>query len=179
VPDITDLILDDHDWFREQFARLDDLRAAATPDVFAVGRLWGPLGNRLDLHADAEERLFYPQLLREGEDDPEAETLDAIGDHNDIRDAVRDAAGEKTATPAWWEAVARGRRANDEHMAEEERDGLTDFRRHAPQRLREALGQGFIDYFERHTSSDTIDTSDKDPEAYVESVEQPGPSGSA
>jgi hypothetical protein len=45
----------------------------------------------LDVHAYIEEKIFYPQLLQRGADDPEGETLDAIGDHNDIRDGVGDA----------------------------------------------------------------------------------------
>jgi hypothetical protein len=32
---------------------------------------------------------------------------------------------------AWWHAVAQARQANDDHMAEEERQALVDFRRHA------------------------------------------------
>lgn len=35
--------------------------------------------------AIAEEQIFYPRLLEFGED-PDAETLDTISDHNDIRD---------------------------------------------------------------------------------------------
>lgn len=41
------------------------------------------------------EKNFYPRLLKRASADAEGETLDAIGDHNDIRDGVRgaDAAG--------------------------------------------------------------------------------------
>ena len=86
MPDITQLILDDHDTFRRQFAALDD---ADGPD--ALHAVWKPLADLLEVHAAAEETIFYPQLLRRG-DDAEDETVDAIGDHNDIRDGVREAA---------------------------------------------------------------------------------------
>jgi len=89
MADITKLILADHDWFREQFAKLDDLQAQTPIDHAALERVWRRLGEKLDLHAYIEEQIFYPQLLKRGVDDPEGETLDAIGDHNDIRDGVR------------------------------------------------------------------------------------------
>ena len=91
MADIIDLIYADHDWLRRQFFRLDD---ASSPEDQAA--IWSVLGARLDMHADAEETVFYPALLKLGgsddpgnpEADPEDETEDAITDHNAIRDAV-------------------------------------------------------------------------------------------
>ena len=171
VPDITQLILDEHTWFRQQFAELDDLQAQDPLDVAAVRRVWEPLAAKLDVHAIAEERIFYPQLLRVGED-PEDETLDAIGDHNDIRDAVHDAARHPLGTEAWWAAVGAAREANDEHMGEEEREGLADFRLHAPSGLRDALGVQFAEFLAAHPGTAGLDVSDKDPEGYVQQVER-------
>jgi hypothetical protein len=171
MSDITALILDEHTWFRQQFAALDDLQARTPMDVEAVKRLWEPLATRLDLHAIAEEEIFYPQLLKHGED-PRAETLDAIGDHNDIRDAVHAAARHPVGTDDWWAAVGQARQANDEHMAEEEREGLADFRRHAPAGLREALGKQFARFLDSHQTTQGVDTSDKDPAGYVEQIER-------
>jgi hypothetical protein len=170
MPDITKLIMDDHAWFREQFAALDDLRAARS-DAGVVASVWDPLAARLDVHAIAEEKIFYPQLLRVGED-PEDETLDAVGDHNDIRDGVHEAARHPVGTPEWWEAVGRAREANDEHMGEEENEGLADFRLHAPAGLRESLGAVFSEFLDAHRTTAGLDTSDKDPHGYVEAVER-------
>lgn len=170
MADVTALILNDHTWFRQQFAALDDVQAQTPPDVDDVTKLWEPLATRLDLHAIAEEEIFYPQLLRQGED-PEAETLDAISDHNDIRDGVHDAARHPVGTASWWEAVGRARQANDEHMAEEEREGLADFRLHAPAGLREALGRQFAEFLDSHRTTAGIDTADKDPAGYVRDIE--------
>ena len=47
----------------------------------------------------------------------------------------------RVGTEQWWAAVGRTRVANDDHMGEEEREGLSDFRRNAPIGLREALGR--------------------------------------
>jgi hypothetical protein len=167
--DITELILDHHTWFREQFARLDD---AAASSVDTLRALWQPLATKLDLHAVAEEEIFYPQLLRRGTEDPREATLDAIGDHNEIRDGVHAAEAATVGTSEWWAAIAQTRRANDEHMAEEEREGIPDFRRNAPIGLREALGNQFARFFEQHETTEAIDVSDKDPQRYVDDVER-------
>lgn len=162
MADITSLILDDHDWFRRQFARLDDLTDPA--DLVAV---WQPLADLLDVHARAEEEIFYPHLLRRGED-AEEETLDAIGDHNDIRDGVHEAALHPVGSTAWLAAVNQARFANSEHMAEEEDEGLADFRRHADPGLREELGRRFLEFKRRHEGARDLDVSDLDPQEYVE-----------
>ena len=131
MADITMLILADHDRFREQFARLDYLQAQRAAPA-ALERVWRPLADKLDVHAYIEEKIFYPQLLKRGGADAEGETLDAIGDHNDIRDGVREADAAELGSEQWWAAVGRTREANDDHMGEEEREGLADFRRSAP-----------------------------------------------
>ena len=89
----------------------------------------------LELHAAAEEAIFYPALLQVGlaakrKTGVEEETLDAIGDHNEIGTRWPRSRGTRSAPTV----VRRGRRAklaNSDHMAEEEREGLTDFRRWA------------------------------------------------
>src|ERR1700712_2020999 len=62
MADITALILADHNWFREQFAKLDALQAQSPEDRTALERVWRPLADKLDVHAYIEEKIFYPQL---------------------------------------------------------------------------------------------------------------------
>src|SRR5271165_3744731 len=129
--DITQLILDDHHEQRRLFAMLEQIGHANT-DVLSA--LWGRLAAFLELHAKAEEEVFYPALLRAGivahrRAGVEDETLDAIGDHNQIRDAVTEAAKHPAGSDSWYAAVTAANAANSDHMAEEEREGLTDFRR--------------------------------------------------
>lgn len=171
MADITELILADHEWFREQFATLDDLQAREILDQTALERVWRPLADKLDVHAYVEEKIFYPELLKRGADDPEAETLDAIGDHNDIRDGVRDADAVSAGTDEWWAAVGRARSANDEHMGEEEREGLSDFRRNAPLGLREDLGKQYSEFMAQHPTPKGLTIADRDPQTYVDDVE--------
>lgn len=170
MADIAELIHADHEWFREQFARLDDLQARAPVSGAALERVWRPLADKLDVHAYIEEKIFYPQLLQRGVDDPVGETLDAIGDHNDIRDGVRDANAAMVGTGEWWAAVGRAREANDDHMAEEEREGLSDFRRHAPIGLREALGRQFSEFMAAHPTTRGLPIADRDPQTYVDNI---------
>lgn len=165
MPDITALILDDHDWFRRKFAELDDL---SRPEELMAP--WRPLADLLDVHAAAEEEVFYPQLIRRGAD-AEDETLDAVGDHNEIRDAVRDAGTHPPGSTQWYAAVRTARTANSEHMAEEEDGALADFRRHADPGLREELGRRFLEFKQEHADTRGLDTSDVDPEGYVTAVE--------
>ncbi len=166
--DITQLILDDHHEQRRLFAMLEQIDPA---DTQTLGALWKRLAVFLDLHAEAEEQLFYPALLRLGqgtEDDgtPETETEDAIEDHNDIRDAVAAAADHEVGSDAWFDAVAAANKANGDHMAEEEREGLTDFRRHASLQIRHDLAVSFIAFEAAHVTG--VEPVDKDPQQYID-----------
>ncbi len=146
MPDICDLILEQHNEFRARFAELDGMRDA---DGATLAGVWQPLADLLEVHAVAEERLFYPHLLEHGEDEVE-ETEDAITDHNDITEAVEDANALDAGTAEWWEAVDRARESNSTHTAEEERGALADFRRNAPQDLREEIGADWLAFHGQH-----------------------------
>ncbi len=165
MSDITQLILDDHETFRREFAALDD---ADAPEQ--LREIWEPLANLLEVHAAAEEAIFYPKLLRRG-DDAEDETVDAIGDHNDIREGVREAARHPIGSAQWWDGVRHARVANSSHMAEEEDDALPDFRRNTPLSVRVNLGHEFLKFKTDHSDAEGLDTSDKDPQAYVSAIE--------
>ena len=62
--DITQLILDDHAEQRRLFAIIEQI---GPNDVDALTKVWSRLSAFLDVHAEAEERFFYPQLLKRGE----------------------------------------------------------------------------------------------------------------
>ncbi len=161
--DITELILDDHHRQRQAFARLDDID---TGDTERLALVWEQLASFLEVHAAAEEAVFYPELLKRADPDGE-ETKDAIGDHNDIRGAIAEAAGEQVGSSAWWDAVGKARSANTDHMGEEEDEGLPDFRRHASLELRDELGLRF-EAAKNPKVAETLDQDDKDPDTYVE-----------
>jgi hemerythrin HHE cation binding domain-containing protein len=169
--DITQLILEDHHEQRRLFALLEQIDRI---DTAALSAVWDRLAAFLEVHAEAEEQLFYPELLRVGKSvdgfDPAAETEDAIGDHNDIRDAVAEVADHEVGSDGWYGAVARANKANSDHMAEEEREGLTDFRRHAGLQLRHDVAVAFAAFEATHFAG--VPAVDKDPKSYVREVEE-------
>jgi hypothetical protein len=172
--DITQLILDDHHEQRRLFAILEQIDAADTATLSAV---WERLAAFLEVHAAAEEEVFYPELLRAGQragriGTSEEETLDAISDHNDIRDTIAAVAGHAAGTPGWFDAIAAVNVANGDHMAEEEREGLTDFRREVSLQARHDLAVAFAAFEARHYAG--VRPVDKDPEEYVRQAEQAG-----
>lgn len=177
--DITQLILDDHHEQRRLFAILEQVDRG---DTGTLSVLWERLSTFLEVHAAAEEEVFYPELLRAGKGaggttSAAAETLDAIHDHNDIRDAIAAAAGRDAGSDEWYAAVAAVNLANSDHMAEEEREGLTDFRRTAGLQLRHDLAVAFAAFEARHFAG--VPVVDKDPAAYVREAAQSGSSAQA
>jgi hypothetical protein len=165
--DITRLIEDDHQEQRRLFAILEQID---DKDAESLSAVWSRLAALLDSHAEAEERLFYPELLRLGrgadtKPTSTAETEDAIKDHNDIRDAVAKVHGLFVGSPEWRQAVAAANHANSDHMAEEERQGLADFRRNAPLDLRHELGVRFAAFEASHLT--LVKPVDKDPKTYI------------
>ncbi len=165
--DITQLILDDHHEQRRLFSILEQIDRN---DTNSLGKVWKRLAAFLEIHALAEEELFYPDLLHVGEgaggkDSAEDETEDAIEDHNEIRDAIAAVANHEVGSESWHEAVAAANKANSDHMAEEEREGLTDFRQHAPLALRHDLAVRFAAFEAAHVMG--VEAVDKDPKEYI------------
>lgn len=165
--DITQLILDDHHEQRRLFAILEQIDREDEEKLTAV---WSHLAAFLEVHAKAEEDFFYPELLRTGQGaggkaTSEDETEDAIGDHNEIRDAVAAVAGHTVGTNGWYAAVAHANEVNSDHMGEEERQGLTDFRLHASLELRHDLAAAFIAFEASHISG--VRAQDVDPKVYI------------
>jgi hypothetical protein len=165
--DITDLILDEHNEQRRLFLEIDDL---ANGDKAALQAVWSRLQGLLDRHAEAEERFFYPELLKIGRgaadsDSAADETRDAIKDHNEIRDAAAKVDDHEVGSSEWFKAVAAANKANGDHMAEEERQGLSDFRRHADPSLSDRLAREFARFSAEHLTG--VEPVDKDVDAYV------------
>jgi hypothetical protein len=175
--DITELILIQHHEQRRSFALLDDI---ARDDAERLAAVWSRLEVLLEVHAAAEEKFFYPQLLAvaggrradSGRTDSGGvtdEVKDAIKDHNDIREGIRKVRKHQPGTDGWWAAVTETREANSDHMAEEEREDLRDFRRASDLHQRHEIALQFITFESQHAAG--ITPRDKDPEGYVQ---QPG-----
>ena len=163
--DIVNLILSEHDAFRRDF---DALMGLTDPDE--LGQRWADLSARLEVHASAEEAVLYPRVLVKV-DDSEDDTVDAISDHNKIRDGIRAAEDQTPGSDAWWEGVKAAKEENDEHLEEEERDVLPPFRSDVSDAERAELGQQWLAFRDEHYQARGLSGDDKDPQAYVEAHE--------
>jgi hypothetical protein len=164
MPDICDLVLDDHERFRRLFAELDDHRAEGG-GAFELASLWASLAEMLERHAGAEEELLYPRLLRKGAD-AEEETEDAIHDHNGIRQGIARAAQAVVGSEDWWGAVLDTRRENSDHIAEEERGALPDLRSHVDRATRRELGARWLRYSREHAGGTGLSLDQQDVDEY-------------
>jgi Hemerythrin HHE cation binding domain len=160
---VTDLIRTDHDWFRAHFTAVENAR----DDLDTLGSRWAELSARLEVHAAAEEALFYPRLLKDDSDAVE-DTEDAIRDHNEIRDAIRDAQQHSVGDEQWWTAVHATDHANTEHMEEEEEGPLREFDEVASSAEQAELAASFGAFEVEHAGARGISIEDRDPERYVE-----------
>jgi hypothetical protein len=169
--DITQLILDDHYEQRRRFALLEQIDSAS---VAALSEVWARLAVFLEVHAAAEEEILYPELVKlalapQPLSRAESETIDAIYDHNQIRDAIAAVRPHPVGGPDWRDGIAAVNVANGDHMAEEEREGLTDFRRQVNLAQRHELAVRFVTFEARNFSG--VPPVDKDPQEYVRQQE--------
>ena len=74
--------------------------------------------------------------------------------------------GKDVGSEEWWTAVWEARKANDDHMGEEEREDLLDFRHHADLQTRHDIAVEFLVYEAKHANG--IPIQDKDPQQYVQ-----------
>lgn len=163
--DIATIILEQHAEQRRMFAWLDEI---GDDDRKTLSALWHRLEILLETHADGEERYLYPVLLRHAHyrDEVSSEVKDAVKDHNEIRDGIRDVRGCDTGTPEWRKAVASTRRANSDHMAEEEREDLPATRRLLSLEDRHRIAVDFLRH-QADTYADGLPLTDRDPQQYV------------
>jgi hypothetical protein len=171
--DVTEVILHQHAEQRRMFAMLEEW---PRDDTDGLAALWKRLEILLEVHAEAEEKFFYPELVHLGTgggdaDSVDEEVEDAVKDHNEIRDAIRKARDLEPGADDWFAAVLDANVANSDHMAEEERQDLTDFRRHATLARRHDLAVQFLRFEAQHWATG-VPLEDKDPEGFVEDNEK-------
>ena len=139
-------------------------------DNDSLAALWKRLVWTLEAHIAAEEKIFYPALLKLSGSKPEKgevreQVNDAIKDHNEIRDALAEVAKHRVGTKPWFEAVAAVNEANGDHIAEEEREALTDFRKRGELTQRHELAIAFATFEAHHITG--FQGEDKDPKKYI------------
>ena len=159
---INVLVQKEHEVMRRAFAEIEQVS-----DTRELAERWRELADLLEVHASAEELVLYPELLADVPE-TEEETAEAVGDHNEIREAVDAVAAHETGSQAWWEALRTAREVNAEHLDEEERDVLPPFVEHVDAEHREALGMRWLELHEEHDRARGLSGEQKDPQTYVE-----------
>ncbi|MDO8391296.1 MAG: hemerythrin domain-containing protein [Actinomycetota bacterium] len=166
MTEITALILAEHEAFGRRSLDLWGFRPHGASTAQAAA--WRDCADRLQVHAAVEEEILYPALSKWASDQAPEETLDAIGDHYRIRDDIREAAATDDASLERWGAVLECRKANDEHLEEQERDIIPSFREHSDDELRSVLGREWLQFKPRHSGARGVPGDDVDSGAYVE-----------
>ncbi len=161
--DINQLILEDHETFRDDFIRLVDLRGG---DKEALQAAWDRIARRLETHARAEEDILYPALLNRIPAESEEESIKALRDHNHIRDAAQDVDKCGVDSGAWWNAIYNCMSVNEEHIAEEESDILPDARINIEHMTRARMAVQWTEYMHEH--AEPGGSRHVDPEAFVD-----------
>ncbi len=167
--DICEIILDQHHQQRRLFAQLEEFPRDDTEGLAAV---WRQLETLLELHAEAEERYYYPELVKLGTGAADAESneeqvSDALKDHNELRDAIGRVRAADTGSDDWWTAVIDANTTNSDHMAEEERQDLADFRQQASLELRHTIAVQFLKHVAAH-QGERVKAENKDPDEYID-----------
>jgi hemerythrin superfamily protein len=135
--DIIDLVLHDHHAVAELF---DKLQAAAGADTQA--ELFAQVKEALELHASAEEEVLYPRVRKEAPEGRE-EVKDAVEEHDQIREALKEVEEHQAGTELFTLAVAQLVATTKHHVGVEEAELLPDFRNNSEASERESLGRAF------------------------------------
>jgi hypothetical protein len=118
--DIADLIMADHRRIRRLGdAVYDTARSAGHSGLeWMPGHVWQRFTGLLVAHFEAEEEVCYrPMSAAPRAARPRRE---AIGDHDDIREAVREASQLPPGSAPWWRTVTAALIACTEHLDREE-----------------------------------------------------------
>lgn len=141
VSDVMDLILADHRRIRRLQGALRDLaRSGDDADVrWRLAPLWQRLADLLEAHCAVEEEICHPAIFGSG---PQATagTLEAVADHDDIREAIMEAHLEPIGSAGWWRAVRATLVISTQHMDAEERGILADCNHRWSASQRQKLG---------------------------------------
>lgn len=116
----TDLLKADHDRVKELF---DEFRDCGEEDRRKKQRLFRQIADALEVHAEIEERVFYPAVRSIHTEDAEGITLEAFEEHKIVRTLI----GQIESLPkrdARKDAKMKVLMESVEHHIEEEEDDM-------------------------------------------------------
>ena len=111
----------------------------------SLARTWAQLRGLLDLHTEAEEEICFITLFGPGAE-AATQMREVIADHEDIREAVREADLHPPGSAAWWRPVTALRPTASLHIVRQEQGPLAAFADRAAPGLREELGRQWLSF---------------------------------
>jgi hypothetical protein len=123
--DVIELIMADHRRIRRLCEALRHMARRfgdASQDQMPA-HVWQRLSGLLEVHTLAEEEICYLPMFACSPAGAGGRR-EAIDDHGDIREAIREASIQRAGSAVWWRAVRSALAANAEHLDREERDLL-------------------------------------------------------
>jgi hemerythrin superfamily protein len=137
MTDIIDLVLHDHHAVESLF---DTLQAAVGTEDQAT--LFAQAREALERHAAAEEKVLYPRVRKDVPDGRE-EVKDAVEEHDQIRESLKEVEEHDAGTELFTLAIAQLVATTKHHVGVEEGELLPDFRENSEAGEREELGSLF------------------------------------
>jgi Hemerythrin HHE cation binding domain len=151
MADIIELILADRLQIMRWAARLGDLyRRDRGRDARAeLTATWETLAALIDLHMRADDEICGPAVFGDGPDG-RAMTRQVRGDHDDIREIIREISLRPPGSPSWWHLARTALSAWAAQIDQEEQGPLAECRRHADPALREQLALQWRAFADAH-----------------------------
>lgn len=120
---VIELITADHRRIRRLTQALQDAARRGDPG-WLLADVWRRLTILLDVHTRAVEEICWLPMFGSGTNGP-ARMREAADCHNDIREAVAEAALHAPGSSPWWRAVRAAQAAVQDYLDREERDVRT------------------------------------------------------
>jgi Hemerythrin HHE cation binding domain len=126
--DIFELIMADHRRIRRLSGALDDTARWGGDSGWMLAHAWQRLASLLEAHTQAEEEICYLPMSGGRPHAAEGRRL-ATADHDDMREAIKEASLHRSGSAPWWRAVRAVLAVTADHLDREEHgllaDGLT------------------------------------------------------
>lgn len=123
--DIIELIMTDHRRIRRLGAALEDRARRSGDSGRTLLLAWQRLAGLLEAHTRAEEEICYLPMFGHRSQAAE-DRRTAIDDHDDIREALSEAALQPPGSALWWRAVRWALAVSADHFNREEHGLLAE-----------------------------------------------------
>lgn len=143
--DVVELIMADHRRIRRLRGVLHDSvgRGAGSGSAWMLGHAWERFAELLEAHTWAEEEICYLPMA-ESSADPAQWRRTAVADHDDIREAIAEAALQPTGSALWRAAASAVLAINADHMDREEQHILAGWLPRLTMSRRHELGRQWL-----------------------------------